>query len=163
MNTEWAISLDGKTIYGCLERTLWIKVSDEEGRVASTEEQKSFISQLLTLDVEEFDGAYLADRIDMYRDHFSMLDYEVEQFPCWNEVAPGSYSEYLKIYHPNQIEMTIAFSCISTPTISNENEIVDEIKKVEIISIPKYESAKDRKIGSLKLQLLDMGITELKA
>lgn len=163
MNTEWAISLDGKTIYGCLERTLWIKEGEENGRVASVEEQKSLISKLLTLDVEEFDGAYLADRIDMYRDHFSMLDYVVEQFHCWNEVAPGSYSEYLKIYHPNQTEMSIAFSCISIPTISNENEIVDEIKKVEMISIPTYEAAKDRKVGSLKLQLLDLGITELKA
>ena len=163
MNTEWAISLDGKTIYGCIERTLWIKDSEEEGRVASIEDQKAFISQLLSLDVEEFDGAYLADRIDMYRDHFSMLDYEVEQFHCWNEVAPGSYSEYLKVYHPNQAEMSVAFSCISTPVVSNQGDIVDEIGKVETISTPKYEAAKDRKIGSLKLQLLDLGITELKA
>lgn len=163
MNAEWAISLDGNVIYGCIERSLWIKDSEDEGRVASVEEQQSFIKQLLTLDVEEFDDAYLADRIDMYRDHFSTLGYEIEMFHCWNEVAPGSYSEYLKVYDMKNNDMSIAFSCIANPIVSKQGQIVDQIGSVENIAIAKYEAAKDRKIGSLKLQLLDMGMSELKA
>ena len=52
---------------------------------------------------------------------------------------------------------------ITTQSLSETNEIIDVVGALEKIELTKYEVAKDSKIGSIKLQLLDMGITEMKA
>ncbi len=161
MQAEWKIQLNTK-VYGCYQQQLTIDVA-EETRLASVEEQKDFLNNLMTIELDELQDAYLIERIDVFREHLKALNFEIEFFHAWNEVSANSYTEYTKIQHQEIKEIVTCYKVITTQGLSENNAIIDIVGALEKIESTKYEVAKDSKIGSIKLQLLDMGITELKA
>lgn len=160
MQAQWKIQLDNH-IYGCFNKQLLI-CEEDQTRVATDEEQIDFLNRLIQIDLEDLKGAYLIERLDIFREHLTALNFIPEFFHCWNEVAPNSYTEYLKIEHQENKNGVACFKVNTTQGILND-EIIDIVGEIESISVTKYEIAKDSKIGSIKLQLLDLGIPELKA
>ena len=63
--------------------------------------------------------------------------------------------------HEKDKEIIACYKVITTQGLSDNHEIIDIVGALEPIEPTKYEVAKDSKIGSIKLQLLDMGITEI--
>ena len=57
----------------------------------------------------------------------------------------------------------VCYKQVTLPHVTKEGKIIDKIGDLQCIDKTKYEVAKDSKIGSIKLQLLDMGISEIKA
>ena len=99
----------------------------------------------------------------IFREHLKALNFNIEFFHAWNEVSANSYTEYTKIEHQEDKEILACYKVITTQGLSDNHEIIDIVGALEPIEPTKYEVAKDSKIGSIKLQLLDMGITEMKA
>lgn len=161
MQAEWKIQLE-TSIYGCYQQQLTI---DENNitRLATKEEYQTFLQELMTIEIDELKDAYLIERIDLFRQHFNALNFETEFFHAWNEVSANSYTEYAKIEHKENKELVAAYKVVTLQGISEDHKIIDLVGAVESIPSKQYEIAKDSKIGSIKLQLLDMGITEMKA
>lgn len=160
MQAQWTIQLDSQ-LYGCLNQKLLIYTNDV-AQYATDAEQIEFLNRLIMIDLDELKGAYLVERLDLFREHLTALNFSSEFFHCWNEVAPNSYTEYLKITHQENHQVVTCFKTITTQAIANQ-EIIDIVGTIENIETHKYEIAKDSKIGSIKLQLLDLGIQELQA
>ena len=160
MQAQWTIQLDTH-LYSCFNTSLLI-CEEDNARYATDEEQIDFLNRLIQIDLEELKDAYLIERLDIFREHLMALNFTPEFFHCWNEVAPNSYTEYLKIEHQENKKIVACFKVNTTQGIKNQ-EIIDLVGEIESISVTKYEIAKDSKIGSIKLQLLDLGIHELKA
>lgn len=161
MQAEWKIQLNHQ-IYGCYEQQLTID-DNEQTRLATVEEQQLFLNELMTIELDDLIGAYLIERLDLFREHLKALNYDIEFFHAWNEVCANSYTEYTKIQQQSNPNIISCYKVITTQGLSESNEIIDQVGALEAISSIKYEAAKDAKIGSIKLQLLDMGITEMKA
>lgn len=160
MKAQWTIQLESQ-LYGCLDKKLLIYTNDI-ARYATEDEQTEFLNRLMMIDLDELKGAYLVERLDLFREHLTALNFSSEFFHCWNEVAPNSYTEYLKIIHQENNQVVTCFKVTTTQGITNQ-EVIDVVGEIENIDLTKYEIAKDSKIGSIKLQLLDLGIHELKA
>lgn len=161
MQAEWRIELD-TNVYGCYEKQLTID-EGETTRLATDEEYHNFLQELMTVEIDELKDAYLIERLDLFRQHFEALNFETEFFHAWNEVAANSYTEYAKIEHKENKDLVATYKVITLQGLSETNEIIDIVGEIESIPPKQYEIAKDSKIGSIKLQLLDMGITEIKA
>lgn len=160
MKPQWTIQLNS-AIYGCLHKQLLI-CSADSARYATAEEQIEFLTHLIHIELDELNGAYLIERLDVFREHLTALNFECEFFHCWNEVAANSYTEYLKIEHQENKKVVSCFKVVTLQSIKN-NQIIDVVGEIECLDLSKYEIAKDSKIGSIKLQLLDLGIHHLKA
>lgn len=161
MQAEWKIQLNTK-VYGCYQQQLTLDEKNHT-RLATINEQKDFLNDLMTIELDELQDAYLIERVDIFREHLKALNYNIEFFHAWNEVSANSYTEYTKIQHQETNEIVACYKVITTQSLSETNEIIDVVGALEKIELTKYEVAKDSKIGSIKLQLLDMGITEMKA
>ncbi|MDO4924665.1 MAG: hypothetical protein Q3980_03240 [Turicibacter sp.] len=161
MQAEWRIQLD-TSIYGCYQQQLTVDENDTT-RLATNEEYHTFLQELMTIEIDELKDAYLIERIDLFRQHLKALNFETEFFHAWNEVSANSYTEYAKIENKENKELVATYKVVTLQGISEENEIIDIVGTIESIPPKQYEIAKDSKIGSIKLQLLDMGITEMKA
>ncbi|MBQ4163520.1 MAG: hypothetical protein IJD87_00395, partial [Turicibacter sp.] len=158
MKAEWKIQLNTK-VYGCYQQQLTLDEKNHT-RLATIDEQKDFLNDLMTIELDELQDAYLIERVDIFREHLKALNYNIEFFHAWNEVSANSYTEYTKIQHQEINEIVACYKVITTQSLSETNEIIDVVGALEKIELTKYEVAKDSKIGSIKLQLLDMGITE---
>ncbi|MDE5977557.1 MAG: hypothetical protein K2G70_03715 [Turicibacter sp.] len=161
MKSEWTIQLNNH-IYGCYEQQLTVE-KKSDAHLATKEEQIAFLNELMTIELDELKDAYLIERVDTFREHLKALNFDIEFFHAWNEVSANSYTEYTKIEHQKDKEIVACYKMITTPEISKNQEIIDKVGPLEAIELTKYEVAKDSKIGSIKLQLLDMGLTEMKA
>ena len=161
MHAEWKIQLNTK-VYGCYQQQLTM-YEDNQTRLATKEEQQTFLNDLMTIELDDLKDAYLIERIDIFREHLKALNFNIEFFHAWNEVSANSYTEYTKIEHQEDKEIIACYKVITTQGLSDNHEIIDIVGALEPIEPTKYEVAKDSKIGSIKLQLLDMGITEMKA
>lgn len=159
MTPEWKIQLNNK-IYGCYCQQLLIE-DNQNSRLATLEEAKLFLQELMTIELDDLKDAYLIERVDLFRDHLKALNFSIEFFHSWNEESANSYTEYVKIMHPQEQDLLVCYKQVTLPKATKEGQIADEIGPLQAIEPAKYEVAKDSKIGSIKLQLLDLGITEI--
>ena len=161
MKPEWKIQLN-HTVYGCYQQQLILE-NEQFTRLATPQENITFLHDLMSIELDDLKEAYLIERIDLFREHLKALNFSIEFFHCWNEETANSYTEYTKIAHSQENEIVVCYKQLTLPHVTKEGKIIDKIGDLQCIDKTKYEVAKDSKIGSIKLQLLDMGISEIKA
>ena len=52
--------------------------------------------EMIKMELDELQDAYLIERVDIFREHLKALNYNIEFFHAWNEVSANSYTEYTK-------------------------------------------------------------------
>ena len=78
MQAEWKIQLNTK-VYGCYQQQLTMD-EDNQTRLATKEEQQTFLNDLMTIELDDLKDAYLIERIDIFREHLKALNFNIEFF-----------------------------------------------------------------------------------